>query len=429
MFTQLWSISRNTFAEAVRQPIYFLLILAGILLTVLAPFLAAYSMEPGREGDNKLLIDMGMSNILVVGLIIGALTATGVLSDEIDRRTVLTIVSKPVPRVILMLGKLLGVVAALTLAIWILSLGLLFALRHGVMSTASQDLDKPVLLFGVGFTLIAILVATVGNYLYRWPWTSTCAVGVAVAGTLGYGLVLVISPEWAFQSPMVEFEDKEGELGQIMLGLLLVWQSVLIMAAIALAISTRLGQFPTLILAMAIFVLSLIAPAMIRPIDRAIGVDSEAHLLAHGEGWGSLHRIEEAWFNHDLKYMVRSGLITQDRYTWEHFSLLTEPLDLDEETAQGYFREYVRERALPEPVVDALADLATLPLELKVLFTAGSLAYMTLPNLTLLWPAEAITQGNPFSGGYVVMCTLYSLTYIMAVFAIGVALFQTREVG
>ncbi len=55
--------------------------------------------------------------------------------------------------------------------------------------------------------------------------------------------------------------------------------------------------------------------------------------------------------------------------------------------------------------------------------------YLVMPNLQFLWPADAITQGNPFSFGHVLTVTGYAALYIAIVLSVAVALFQTREVG
>ena len=81
MFGQTLSIARNTFVEAIRQPIYFVLILAGSLLQVFNVLLSAYSMDYTEEGlqvqkDNKLLLDMGLATVLVVCTLLAAFIAT-----------------------------------------------------------------------------------------------------------------------------------------------------------------------------------------------------------------------------------------------------------------------------------------------------------------------------------------------------------------
>ncbi|HEX7010801.1 MAG TPA: ABC transporter permease subunit, partial [Phycisphaeraceae bacterium] len=254
MIEQLLTIARNTFTESIRQPIFLVLVLLGGAALVLNPALTAYTMED----DNKLLVDLSLSTILLVGLMLAAFSATSVLASELENRTVLTVVSKPVARPIFVLGKYLGVLAAIALAFYVLSLVFLLTCRHGVMSTASHRFDGPVLLFGTLAAVIALGVATLGNYLYRWVFSSTMIVGLALAGTVAIALVLVINKQWAFQSPLTEFTAHDGRLVQIILGLGMVFQSVAILAAVAIAASTRLGQIMTLVISAGVFLMGLI---------------------------------------------------------------------------------------------------------------------------------------------------------------------------
>ena len=135
MLQQLFAISRNTFVESIRQPIFSVMIFfAWLVLIVLNPSMSAYSMEHGA--DVQMLITMGLSTVAVMTLLLAAFTATGVIAEEIERKTVLTVVSKPVGRPLFILGKYLGVAAATTLAYYLMAVILLLTYRHGVMSTA-----------------------------------------------------------------------------------------------------------------------------------------------------------------------------------------------------------------------------------------------------------------------------------------------------
>lgn len=264
MIQQILTIARNTFIECIRQPIFVVLIFVASLTLVLNPMLSAYTLED----DNKLMIELGLSTLFLAGLLLSAFSATGVLANEIENKTVLTVVSKPVNRPVFVMGKYVGVSAAIALAFWILSMIFLLTIRHKVMQTASDGFDGPVLLFGFGSCLLAILIATVGNYLYRWVFTSSVILWMAALMTLGFLLVLTLSKPiaaipgsgWHPQNPLVEF-SVAGSFpgGQIFLGLAMVFQAVLILVAIALAVSTRLGQVMTLTICSAAFMLGLVS--------------------------------------------------------------------------------------------------------------------------------------------------------------------------
>ncbi|WP_428387506.1 ABC transporter permease [Mucisphaera sp.] len=355
MFQQFWSIALNTFAEAVRQPIYVVITLVGILLLVINPMLAAYTLE----NDNKLMIDLGLSTVLLAGLFLSAFSATGVLATEIENRTVLTVVSKPVSRPVFVLGKFFGVTGAIGLAFGILAAVFVLTIRHRVMQTARDDFDLPVILFGVGALLVSLGVATVGNYLYRWVFTSVLMKMLAVTLAAAFLLVLVIGKDWTLQAPWHDLTEHDGELGQTLAGLILVFQGVLVIAAVAVAASTRLGQVMTLLICFGVLVLGVTAGFL------------------------------SGWVDQQVRVPVGYG-------TWATFGAIFE--------------------------ADAAAGVKAVYLGVKGM-------YLMLPNYQFFWPADAITQGNPFTAAYIGSVVAYGMLYVGVILGLAVALFQTREVG
>ena len=87
MISQTLTIARNTFIEAVRQPIYFILIALSGVLTLLTTWTAAYSMDYSSSAevsaDNKLMLDINLATVFVAGMLLAAFLATAVLSKEI----------------------------------------------------------------------------------------------------------------------------------------------------------------------------------------------------------------------------------------------------------------------------------------------------------------------------------------------------------
>ena len=268
MFGQLVNIAHNTFTEAIRQPIFVVLVLVGAAALILNPQLAAYTMED----DNKLLIDLGLSTIFLVSLFLAAFTATGVFSNEIDNKTVLTVVSKPVSRPLFVLGKYLGIALAIAVAYLLLSIVIALTIRHRVMSTASDHVDMPVVIFGVGGALVAVVFATCANYLYNKVFTSTLTVALLISQVIALCLVLVINKHWQIQSPLHEFTAYDGQLLQVVIGLGLVFQAVMILTGVAVAASTRLGQVMTLLICVGVFMLGLASNSLSQLVNAKLSI-------------------------------------------------------------------------------------------------------------------------------------------------------------
>ncbi len=246
----LFTIARNAFLESIRQPVHAVLICGALLALLLNVNVAGYTLED----DNKLLIDLGLSTLFLAGLLMAAFSATSVLAREIENKTVLTVVSKPVARMQVVLGKFIGVAAAIAIAYWLLSLVFLLTVRHRVQSSvrAEDIFDPPVVTFGLLAALITFLIAGLTNYLYRWPFPSTFTVSGAALATAAWGIVSCVSRSWRLQSPAVDFDP------QLMIGIVLVFEAVLVLTAIAIAASTRLGQVATLLVCIGVFLVGLV---------------------------------------------------------------------------------------------------------------------------------------------------------------------------
>lgn len=254
MFQQLLTITRNTFTESTRQPIFVVLLLCGLGALVINPAISANTLED----DTRQMINMGMSSFALAGIFLVSFTATSVFSDEIEKRTALTVISKPVNRPVFVLGKFLGVAAALTLAYWTWAMTFLLTVRHEVLERASDPADWPVVIFSVTAALIAFGLATLGNYFYRWVFNSTISIALAVSLTIAWVLVLLINKQWQLQSPLTDID------GQLIAGLAMIFTALLFLTSVAIAASTRLGQIMTLMVCLAVAAAGTINEQLLR---------------------------------------------------------------------------------------------------------------------------------------------------------------------
>ncbi len=106
--TKAGVIARATTKEAVRQPIFLLCLALAIIVLVLNTFLPFFSLGE----DIKMLKDCGLATILVAGLLIAIWTASTSVADEIEGKTAMTLLSKPINRRQFILGKYIGILQA-----------------------------------------------------------------------------------------------------------------------------------------------------------------------------------------------------------------------------------------------------------------------------------------------------------------------------
>ncbi|QDS98444.1 ABC transporter permease subunit [Adhaeretor mobilis] len=197
---QVSVIASATSKETINQPI-FLLLLVGA-----ATLLFVYVWIPYNTfgEDVKMVKTTGMTTIKVFAILMALWTASVTIADEIEGRTALTVLSKPVGRRQFVIGKFLGI--AWPIALMFLILGIFF----------------------VGLVSFKVV------YDAR---ESSKAV-----------------PIW---------QDCYREVIQILPGLLLAFYEAVIMAAISVAVSTRLPMIPNLVICGSIYVLGHLAALIV----------------------------------------------------------------------------------------------------------------------------------------------------------------------
>ena len=107
--TKAGIIARATTKEAVRQPVFLLCMGLAILILVLNYFIPFFSLGE----DVKMVKDCGLATILITGLLISVWTASTSIAEEIDGKTAMTLLSKPINRRQFILGKYIGILQAI----------------------------------------------------------------------------------------------------------------------------------------------------------------------------------------------------------------------------------------------------------------------------------------------------------------------------
>jgi ABC-2 type transport system permease protein len=246
---KLIAIAKNTFVETLRQPVYAVIIVAAMLLFLLSPSLTMYTMDD----DNKFLRELGLSTLFLSSLFVAIFSASGAVAVEIENKTILTVLTKPVQRPIFILAKFLGVLAAVALAHYLCTIALLMTIRHGVLESAADERDWTVIVTAIGIAGITILLSTFFNYVYDWKFSSTAIVVGAVLATCGLIFLCLIDRDWKFNPAKNSIHALD------VYGSILLFLAAMIIAAIAVAISSRFNIVVTLSACVGVFLLGLIS--------------------------------------------------------------------------------------------------------------------------------------------------------------------------
>ncbi len=103
---RIFTIGRNTFLDAVRQKFFNALVILSIALIVSSRFFRQFDFG---SGELKFIADFGLGAILLFGSILAVVATAQLFYGEIENRTALTILAKPVHRWEFLSGKFLGV--------------------------------------------------------------------------------------------------------------------------------------------------------------------------------------------------------------------------------------------------------------------------------------------------------------------------------
>src|SRR6476469_431303 len=120
------SIARNTFREAVRDRVLYNLVLFVLLLIGAAVFIG--ELSDGQE--RKIIVDLGLSAMMLFGVFIAIFVGVGLVYKEIERRTVYAIFAKPVGRGEFLIGKYLGLCLTLLVNVIVMGAGVSLALLY-----------------------------------------------------------------------------------------------------------------------------------------------------------------------------------------------------------------------------------------------------------------------------------------------------------
>src|SRR5678815_716556 len=125
----LWrmsAIARNAFREAVRDRVLYNLVLFVLLLTAASVFIG--DLSGGQE--RKVIVDLGLSAMLLFGVFIAIFVGVGLVYKEIERRTIYAVFSKPVGRGEFLVGKYLGLCLTLLVNVLVMAIGVSLALLY-----------------------------------------------------------------------------------------------------------------------------------------------------------------------------------------------------------------------------------------------------------------------------------------------------------
>jgi ABC-type transport system involved in multi-copper enzyme maturation permease subunit len=137
-------VAANTFREAVRDRVLYNLVFFALLMMVAAILVGQISIDI----EKSVIISLGLTSISVIGLFIAVFIGVGLVSKEMDKRTLYALLAKPLDRWEFLLGKYFGLLMTLTVNTAAMALGL-----YAALWTVKHPLQK-----ADAFVLVAVFL-------------------------------------------------------------------------------------------------------------------------------------------------------------------------------------------------------------------------------------------------------------------------------
>lgn len=153
---EMWALSVNTFREAVRDRVLHSILFFGVVTVLLSLLLKDITI-----GDQeKVVRSIAQGGIDLFASVIAMFLGISLLWKELDKKTVYTILSKPIPRWKFVLGKYAGLM--LTIAVEVL----LLAAMYIVLITLQQSFPPMVFFVSIGMLLVELMLLTAWATLF-----------------------------------------------------------------------------------------------------------------------------------------------------------------------------------------------------------------------------------------------------------------------
>jgi len=177
--SRVLTVARNTFREAVRDRVLYNLVFFALLMMAAAVIVGQISMDI----ETVVMISLGLSAISLIGLLIAVFTGVGLVSKEIDKRTLHAVLARPLQRWEFLLGKFTGLVMTLAVNTAAMAAGLFLALLVVKHSLVRGD---SVVLVAVFFILLKLMLVVALAMLFSCFTSPLLAIlftgGIYVAG-------------------------------------------------------------------------------------------------------------------------------------------------------------------------------------------------------------------------------------------------------
>ena len=154
---RVWVIAANGFREVIRDRILYVIGFFAIVLGLALRLLPEISVG----ADGKIFLDLGLAATSLLGAIVAIFVGTGLINKEIEKRTVLVMIPKPISRTEFIVGKHLGLSAVLTVMLVVMTTIYLI-----MLAWADIDFSWSSILISQAFLFLELMLLTAVAILF-----------------------------------------------------------------------------------------------------------------------------------------------------------------------------------------------------------------------------------------------------------------------
>ncbi|WP_071190015.1 ABC transporter permease subunit [Trichormus sp. NMC-1] len=158
--TRTFVMSKNVFQEVIRDRILYIIGFYALILAVANRAI----FEFAATSQDKIFLDFGLATMNVIGLIVVVFIGTGLVNKEIEKRTILMLIAKPISRSEFITSKYLGLSAVLAVIIAAMTAIYLGFLQFGKMSYPISSILIAAFFLFLQLTLITAVAITLGVF-------------------------------------------------------------------------------------------------------------------------------------------------------------------------------------------------------------------------------------------------------------------------
>ena len=181
---RIWAIAANGFREVIRDRILYFIGFFALLMA----FAWRLLPEIAVGTHQKIFLDLGLAAIGLLGVMVAVFVGTGLINKEIDKRTILVLIPKPLSRAEFILGKHLGLSGVLAVMLGVMLVIYLLMLLG--MKVSFQALPLIVSVFYLGLELILIAAVAIAFGVFTSSIIATLMTfGVYLMGHISKDLI------------------------------------------------------------------------------------------------------------------------------------------------------------------------------------------------------------------------------------------------